>query len=141
MEVTFAGVRYRTIWRERRRADGGERTTTLATEVATLVERAARFAEPAARRRWRAWPGNAATIPAGPPSMGSGPFGVACVGRRTGDRVKIVVGLGNPGDPYAKTRHTIGWMVLDRLPDPAGCACQSRTPAGLESPIAALRRP
>ena len=54
MEVTFAGVRYRTILRERRRADGGERTTTLATEVATLVERSARFAEPAARRPWRA---------------------------------------------------------------------------------------
>jgi peptidyl-tRNA hydrolase, PTH1 family len=34
--------------------------------------------------------------------------------------VKIVVGLGNPGKPYEKTRHNVGWMVLDRITDRAG---------------------
>lgn len=29
--------------------------------------------------------------------------------------MKIVIGLGNPGDKYAATRHNIGWRVLDML--------------------------
>jgi PTH1 family peptidyl-tRNA hydrolase len=41
--------------------------------------------------------------------------------------VKIVVGLGNPGAQYEKTRHNIGWMVLDRLADRAGWAGRGRT--------------
>lgn len=27
--------------------------------------------------------------------------------------MKIIAGLGNPGSEYAKTRHNIGWMVVD----------------------------
>ena len=41
--------------------------------------------------------------------------------------MKIVVGLGNPGGQYEKTRHNIGWMVLDRIADRAGWAGKGRT--------------
>jgi len=29
--------------------------------------------------------------------------------------MKIILGLGNPGSEYERTRHNIGWMVLDEL--------------------------
>ena len=41
--------------------------------------------------------------------------------------MKIVIGLGNPGAQYEKTRHNIGWMVLDRLADRAGWSGKGRT--------------
>src|SRR6185295_6167864 len=68
----------------------------------------------------------AATIAAGPPSRDRAPS--ACDSRRwDGGSVKIVVGLGNPGDQYAKTCHNIGWMVLDRIADRAGWQGKGRT--------------
>ncbi len=35
--------------------------------------------------------------------------------------IRLVVGLGNPGKEYEKTRHNIGWMILDRLSQILGC--------------------
>jgi PTH1 family peptidyl-tRNA hydrolase len=32
-------------------------------------------------------------------------------------RVRLVVGLGNPGDKYGQTRHNAGFMVLDEVAD------------------------
>lgn len=41
-------------------------------------------------------------------------------------RLRMVVGLGNPGEAYAKTRHNAGFMVVDKISDDFSIALEKR---------------
>tara|TARA_B100001250_G_scaffold290959_1_gene252687 strand:+ start:154 stop:765 length:612 start_codon:yes stop_codon:yes gene_type:complete len=40
------------------------------------------------------------------------------------DDLKLLVGLGNPGDKYHKTRHNVGFMVLEEIARQKNCTFQ-----------------
>ncbi|MDO3377046.1 aminoacyl-tRNA hydrolase [Geoalkalibacter halelectricus] len=45
--------------------------------------------------------------------------------------MKLIVGLGNPGDKYARTRHNVGFMALNRIAEDSGIALKKKGHQGI----------
>ncbi len=45
--------------------------------------------------------------------------------------MKLVVGLGNPGDKYARTRHNVGFMALERIAEKNSIALKKKGHQGV----------
>lgn len=50
------------------------------------------------------------------PDKGTAGFGNPGAARED-EQLKVIVGLGNPGAEYERTRHNVGWWVVDHLAD------------------------
>ena len=48
----------------------------------------------------------------------------------------LIVGLGNPGKEYAKTRHNCGWMAIDLIAQTVGCKIDKAKFQGLYGQVA-----
>ena len=52
-----------------------------------------------------------------------------------GDKVKLIVGLGNPGREYEKTRHNIGFMTIDKFAAKLGVSIDKQKFNGLYADV------